>query len=157
MPRRYDDEDDRDDDDAFDIGRRGRRRDRASSAAARLKGPAIGLIVVIALHLLAACLATPIYGLAIAGVGPPELKNGQGGDNPIFGLAFCLLSLVVQAFMMFGAVQMLRGRMYGVSMATAVLSVIPCCGSSCYVFGIPFGVWALVVLNDPDVKNSFVS
>jgi hypothetical protein len=58
---------------------------------------------------------------------------------------------------MFGAVQMYRGQMYGVCMAVAILSCIPCFCSSCWILGIPFGIWALVVMSDPSVKASFES
>jgi hypothetical protein len=64
--------------------------------------------------------------------------------------------LAIQGFILFGAIQMKGAKMYGVSMATAILSVIPIC-SSCVCFGIPFGIWALIVLMDQDVKSAFTS
>ena len=45
---------------------------------------------------------------------------------------------------------------YGGAMTGAILAVIPCF-SPCCIVGIPIGIWALVVLNDPVVKKGFSS
>lgn len=69
-------------------------------------------------------------------------------------MVFGLILMFLHAFVIFGAVSMMRLRNYGVAYTAAVLSVIPCC-SGCYFLGIPFGIWALVVLNREDVKAAF--
>jgi hypothetical protein len=46
----------------------------------------------------------------------------------------------------------LRG--YGLAWTAAVASVIPCC-SPCYVLGIPFGIWAIILLQKPEVRSRF--
>ena len=38
----------------------------------------------------------------------------------------------------------------------SILAVIPCL-SPCFILGIPFGIWALVVINQADVKEAFHS
>ncbi len=55
-----------------------------------------------------------------------------------------------------GGFGMQRFSRYGLSMAAAVASVIPL-ATGCCVTGIPFGIWALVVLNRPDVKAAFIA
>jgi hypothetical protein len=62
--------------------------------------------------------------------------------------------LAVNVVTLIGAIQMLRWRSYGFAMTAAVLSVIPCL-SGCYCVGIPFGIWSLVVLSKPEVKQAF--
>jgi hypothetical protein len=156
MARRYDDDDDDDRDDDMDIGRTPRRRNN-SVAAARLSGPAICLMVVIGLHLLLLCIGLPFRILALAGRGVAAAQgNFVFGGNPAVGLGGSFVGLLIQGFLLFGAVQMYRGNMYGVCMATAIISCIPCC-SSCLILGIPFGIWALVVLMDDEVKRAFTS
>ncbi|MCA9268539.1 MAG: hypothetical protein KDA41_08710 [Planctomycetales bacterium] len=43
---------------------------------------------------------------------------------------------------------------FGFAKTAAMLSVVPCCGP-CYVVGLPFGIWALVVMHQPEVRSAF--
>jgi hypothetical protein len=54
-----------------------------------------------------------------------------------------------------GAISMIRLKSYRSSYTAAILSVIPVC-SPCFVLGIPFGIWAIVVLNRPGIKQLFM-
>jgi hypothetical protein len=36
----------------------------------------------------------------------------------------------------------------------SILAMIPCVSPCCFL-GLPFGIWALVVLNKPEVKSQF--
>ena len=47
-------------------------------------------------------------------------------------------------------------RSYGLCQLGAILAVIPCIGP-CYLLGIPFGIWALIALNRPGVREVFSS
>lgn len=53
-----------------------------------------------------------------------------------------------------GEIQMKNLRKRSMSMTACVLGSIPCI-SPCCVLGIPFGIWGLVVLNDPQVRRAF--
>ena len=70
------------------------------------------------------------------------------------GIVVDVLAMIGQIVVIVGAVSMLKGQSYASAMAASVISVIPCL-SACCVLGIPFGIWALVVLNDPGVKTAF--
>ena len=56
--------------------------------------------------------------------------------------------------MLVGALQMLRARAYGFAVLGAVLALnplnLPCCLAQ-----FPFGLWALAVLLNPDVRRAF--
>ena len=91
----------------------------------------------------------------------PQMMQQFGGNNPeaaamgnYMGMGFDWVAIFLQVVVIAGAFQMLKGRNFGLAMAAAIISVIPCC-SSCCIIGIPFGIWALIVLNDPQVKASF--
>jgi hypothetical protein len=43
---------------------------------------------------------------------------------------------------------------YGAAMTGAIIACVPCCSPCCFI-GIPFGIWALIVLNDPVVQEWF--
>lgn len=160
MGRRYDDDDDDFDDDDIDIARRRRKRRLGgrTDALSRLQGPAIGLMVVIGLHLVLLCIAVPLNILALAGHG---MAAAQGqfnfGGGPGVDLVSNFIGFLVQGFTLFGAIQMYRGEMYGVCMAACILACIPCFCSSCCVLGMPFGIWGLITLMDDSVKESFPS
>lgn len=68
--------------------------------------------------------------------------------------AFGVLSLLIAPVIIFGAIQMMKGRKYDLSKTAAILAVIPFT-SCCFLLGAPFGIWALMVLSKPDVKAFF--
>jgi hypothetical protein len=55
-----------------------------------------------------------------------------------------------------GAIAMRRLSSYGLSLAGGIVSLIPL-GTGCCLTGIPFGIWALVVLSRPEVKAGFLA
>ena len=89
----------------------------------------------------------------------PELPEGArqllaGMTSSGGKLLFTLPTLLLHGLVFFGALKMKNLQSYGLSMAAAIIAVIPCCGP-CVCLAIPVGVWALVVLNKPEVKAAF--
>ena len=84
--------------------------------------------------------------------------NVEGAHASSFpsGIAFNIgLFLVnVSLFHIYGALCMRRGRNYPIALGSAVMSSIPFLAPMAY-FGIPFGIWALVVLCRKDVRAAF--
>jgi len=119
-------------------------------AKQRLLAPAIILIVLAALTAL-----LRIVGLAFALM---TLGN-QPQDAVAFNVGSMMgngLALLLNVATIAGAYQMMRLESRSAAMAAAIISVIPIC-SPCLLLGIPFGIWALVILNDPQVKACFKS
>ncbi|MEL7498568.1 MAG: hypothetical protein AAFN77_13230 [Planctomycetota bacterium] len=69
----------------------------------------------------------------------------------IFGL---VIISAIHLAMLLGAINMIRGVSYSSCYTAAVLACIPIC-SPVLILGIPFGIWAIVVLNQSDVKSAF--
>lgn len=67
-------------------------------------------------------------------------------DWPILGIT----SIVI----LVGAVKMKNLSSRGWARTSAILAMIPCM-SGCCLLGLPFGIWALMVLGDPMVKRAF--
>jgi hypothetical protein len=63
------------------------------------------------------------------------------------GVAVAVLTIV-------GGLRMRALRSWGLALTGAILALMPCCSSCCCV-GMPFGIWALVVLMKPEVKAAF--
>jgi ABC-type proline/glycine betaine transport system permease subunit len=60
----------------------------------------------------------------------------------------------VAAFIIFAALKMKELRQWELSLAASIVAMIPCI-SPCCILGLPIGIWALVVLLRPEVKEAF--
>lgn len=123
--------------------------------------PAVCMYVVIALSIL-----NGLWNLASLAMGPQEVPqvddpqvqeflNRMFEQSKVTGPVFAVLYLFRDIFLIFAFSRLQSMNMWGVAMAGAIISVIPCIGSPCCICGVPFGIWALVVLNDPAVKAAF--
>jgi len=65
-----------------------------------------------------------------------------------------LIRLVEREIILVGAYRMMKLRSYGLAVAASIIAMIPCV-SPCCCLGLPFGIWALVVLSRPAVKSAF--
>jgi hypothetical protein len=125
----------------------------------KLKFPAIGLI---AAGVLNAICGLYFIGSALYQYSAGVLNTRFSTDAEQIGFyvgfwgtaALGVLGFLVAPVIIYGAIQMMRGRSFGLSRTAAILAVIPLT-SCCFVIGIPFGIWALVVLSQPDVKALF--
>jgi hypothetical protein len=70
---------------------------------------------------------------------------------------FGVLNLAGTILPILGGIRMRSLRSYGLCVTGAIIAAIPCVSlASCPCFlGAIFGIWALVVLLNPDVKNAF--
>jgi len=131
------------------------------AALGLVKGPAMALIVTAGLGI-AYYAFSGIFTLITGGAMfqqqmpaniPPEwepfIKGMQGPLAGFINLAVAALN----GFVLFGAIKMLRLQNRGLAVAVSIVAMLPC--QCCCVFGLPFGIWALVVLNKPEVKSQF--
>jgi hypothetical protein len=70
------------------------------------------------------------------------------------GVVNVIVGLVCSILVILGAIRMKNLQSYGLAMTSAILALIPCT-SPCCILGVPFGIWALVVLSKPEVKAAF--
>lgn len=151
------------DDDGYDDGYGGRsapertgRRSRGgrNHALDRLQGPAIYMIVVACLTLVAEVGALILF-IALAVDPPPDVAN-----DPDFFLGLTVyfiaipIGMIVSAAVLTGALKMRQGESYALALTASILSCIPCV-APCGLIGMAGGIWGLVVLLDDDVKRAF--
>jgi len=131
--------------------------------AAKLRPPAIGVIVSGAIGGLLALvgIVTHLVGADQGQQLPPGLPAQYEAMlkawiefSQKYGLVMNLLVVVTSAITILGGIRMMQQRSHGLVMAGVILAMLPCF-SGCCCLGIPFGIWALVVLNKPEVKASF--
>lgn len=65
-----------------------------------------------------------------------------------------VLVLVLGAVTIVGALKMKNLENYSLSMAAAIIAMVPCVGPCCCI-GLPVGIWALILLNKPEIKSAF--
>jgi hypothetical protein len=127
----------------------------ASLAAERLKLPAIFLLIITALSVVnhVAGLVMHFMGVEMFPMGPAQNPAEEFG-RMIGGVIGGTFGIVMDTLAIVGAISMLRVSSFGLAMTGAIVSSIPCASPCCFL-GIPFGIWALVVLNDADVRAAF--
>jgi predicted Zn finger-like uncharacterized protein len=133
-------------------------RRRFVDAEVALAGPAIALMVVAGLDFLAGVfrLLLPLLGLSMAFAGGGAGRvGGNGGLAAEFGINGLLgvLHFTFGGLILAGAIKMKKVKSFGFAMTACILAMIPCSG--CCLLGLPFGIWGLVILNKPEVKDAF--
>lgn len=126
----------------------------------RLQLPASGLIIVGALNALSGFIL--ILGRLASIVQGPERVITDDARRlgymtaSIFFPLVSLISIIAAPVIIYGGIQMLSARRYSVALLAAILALIPL-SSICCIPGIPVGIWALIVLRDPEVRTCFES
>ena len=86
----------------------------------------------------------------------PEIARsyeaGQATAN-LLRLGVVASSLVIYPVMIFGACRLLKGKNYFLATISCIIAAMPC--SLTCLIGIPLGLWGLIMINKPDIKNSF--
>jgi phage FluMu protein Com len=148
----------RDDDDEVDVRRK--RKSSHAYALGRTAGPGIALMVcggTGTVVFIAAAILNFIGIALFAQAGQIQVPAGQNPGAYQFGqVVGSVFMITINAVVGYGGYQIKTLSNYRSAMATAIVAMIPFC-SPCYIIGIPFGIWALVVLLDERVKKSFTS
>ena len=115
------------------------------SARQKLMAPAIVLIVWSSISLV--CGSIVLVGMILDGPG-----NQMNGDA-IGGAIVLGFFLLLTGLTLIGSISMLRMKGYVLSFVGAITAILM--GLGCCLLPTGFGVWALVILVDPDVKRFF--
>jgi hypothetical protein len=139
---------------AFTVGTDG------GPARHQVSGPAIGLIVTGVLGILGSLfgLLSNVLGLGLgfAGTdlrGNPEIERFVTLLGGTFGTVANLATLAISGFIVYGGVKLQRLESHTLCLVAIILAMLPC-GCNCCL-GLPVGIWALVVLNRPEVRSQF--
>jgi predicted Ser/Thr protein kinase len=66
-----------------------------------------------------------------------------------------LVSLPISLTLIIGGWRMRQLKSYGLAMVASILALLPC--GIAWLIGLPMGIWALVLLRDPSVREAFDS
>jgi hypothetical protein len=117
-----------------------------------LLAPAITLLTLSTLTILMVLASLPGQFIRMRAI---DTSTSEGVGELTGMVVTLVLWLLTSAAIALGSVSMLRLKGYSSAYLAAILSVIPIC-SPCFVLGIPFGIWALVLLNRAEVKHRFI-
>ena len=126
------------------------------NAADLVTGPAIGLMVTagIGMAVQGLGLVMNVLGLGMGAAAGNDPEAAQMMVSGGVGIAAGIVGLGVGVVILMGALKMKKLESFGFSMAAAILAALPCISPCCLV-GLPIGIWAVVVLNKPEVKSAF--
>lgn len=129
---------------------------RTSNPNSKVIGPAIALIVISIFAIVIGLIGLGFDVFLLASGAAARLDEMHPGRIiQIYVRTFWGILLVIASiFVLYGAIQMKQLKDYQTARSAAIVALIPCLGPCC-LLGIPFGIWALVVLSKPDVKNAF--
>lgn len=130
----------------------------SADAAAKVSGPAIGLIVTAILGLLANVVGLLWQLVAGKAAAPPQGMTQQMEQifkvYAAFGMVSSFIAIALAVLILIGALKMKKLEGYGLAMTASIVAMIPCI-SPCCLLGLPIGIWSLVVLSKPEVKSAF--
>jgi hypothetical protein len=123
----------------------------AAGAGNPLMIPAITLLVLASIMLALILLSIPGQIVRMRAI---DTTTHEGQGELTGSIVALVIWIVMTAAILWGAIAMLRLSSYRDAFVAAVLSLIPVC-SPCFVLGIPFGIWAIIILMRPEVRAKF--
>lgn len=130
----------------------------STDAGNQVKGPAIFLLVLAILDVLASSAGIGLMTLGHTPMTFPGMSSESAELQEKIGFMFSLptyiLGVILAVLRLIGSIKMMNLQSYGLAMTAAILTLIPC-GTCCCFLNIGAGIWALVVLAKPEVKSSF--
>jgi len=152
------------------IGQPGGQHPGKEAAKQRLAAPAWCILILAAISLVLTLVSAALGNLlneqiqqAFVNMMPDEdtkeqmreqLEQQQNSifNSPVFRYSQIAIGLILSGLTLYGAWQMKEASSFGWSLASAILIII---NSPCCCIGIPIGIWAIVVICNPDVKQAF--
>jgi hypothetical protein len=134
------------------------------AALQKIKAPAVAIIVLAIINIVLS-----VWNAVKLIFFPPDLnqefaKYPQLQDPQVqhilqlfygpLGIGSAIFTLLMGIVILFGALKMRKLENYVFAFTAAILAILPCV-SACCILGLPFGIWALVVMNKPEVKSQF--
>ncbi len=83
----------------------------------------------------------------------PEMQAAANRGRAVAGMAASPIVLVLYLVAAVGGLAMLKRQYWGLALAGAILSLVPC--SFVFCLGVPVGIWSVIVLSMRDVRAGF--
>ena len=123
------------------------------AAEAKVKPAAITLMVFTVIGILMQVVSLV---LNILGTGMSVANNSEASQlmSGAMGIVMNIVGLLAGGFCIFAFLKMMKLESRPMAFTAVIFSMLPCLGS-CWCVNLWVGIWALIVLSDPNVKTSF--
>ena len=111
--------------------------------------PGLILLILAAVWILLVLLSIP--GQVIDWNRNPAPNDAEQAGRIVGQVVGWLMMASGSLIALIGGISMMRGTGYRTSMVAAIVCCIPCF-TPCFLLGVPFGIWAIVGLNNPATK-----
>ncbi|MBD3414308.1 MAG: hypothetical protein GF421_07760 [Candidatus Aminicenantes bacterium] len=129
----------------------------------QVSAPAIGLLItgIVGAVSSLGTLISLVIGISFLSI--PSIYSELPDDIPIdmehlfqgtFAIGSSFVGILVAALIIFASLKMKELEQWGLALMASILAMIPCI-SPCCIIGLPIGIWCLVVLTKPEIKNAF--
>jgi len=127
-------------------------------AVERIAAPANALLAVGIINIILHAGILLLYSVVLVETLGANARNGQDLASLVLGcgmfIAASLVGLLMDVVLLIGARKMKRLDGYLFAVIASIIAMIPCISPCCFL-GIPFGIWALLTLNDSSIKLAF--
>ncbi len=113
--------------------------------------PGIFLLVLSTVFMLLLLASIPAQIIRLSEI---DASTPKGFGEFTGGIVALGMWLIMTAALTYGSICMIRMKGYAGAVTAAIVATIPCC-SPFILLGIPFGIWALVVLSKPYARTRF--
>ena len=126
----------------------------------RLRAPGTALIVAATLNGMIGLLALLGGLVRLSGLsGSEQLPTDEAErigyvSSTVVTYGVSVLSLLLAPLIIYGAIQMMRGKKYKMARVAAIVAINPFT-SCCFLVSIPMGIWAMILLGKPEIKAVF--
>jgi len=129
----------------------------------QVSGPSIGLLITGIIGAISSLGTLVSLLVGISFLSMPRFYSELPDDIPInvedlfqgsFAIGSSFVGIVVAGLIIFAALKMKELEQWGLAFTASILAMIPCI-SPCCIIGLPIGIWCLVVLTKPEIKNAF--
>lgn len=132
-------------------------------AQEKVNGPGIALLVVGILGILGNLIGAIVQLISSMAQIIDAVSNGYGMEfwGPFLGgtgwqIIMTIIGFFVSFIVLFAGLRLRSLRSPGLVYAGAIMASLPCCvGVPCCCLGLPIGVWAIVTMQDEQVKAAF--
>lgn len=120
-----------------------------NSSVANIKPVGITLISLASVHV-----CVMLLGLGVTTMQPIDVQDVDAGWHAASTARNSGINAAYNVLILCGAVSIVRRTSYLWAFASCCFAIVPLC-SPCYVLGIPVGIWGIVLLRKPAVRDSF--
>jgi hypothetical protein len=129
-----------------------------TAARESVRGPAIFILVLSILNIITSvisCVWLAYESRFMTALGLPEQTNQiQTNMKIFFSVPATVIGFFLAVACLIGSLRMMKLQSHNFAIATAIMMLIPCSNCCCFL-NIGAGIWALVILQKPEIKSSF--